>query len=211
MRVRLALVLALAVAALVLGLVLSESPTVVAGTNSVATQAIVAGTVSEAQACQARELIPANVSAVRLTLWSDAGPWVRVNVLSDGHVVTDGIVGGGWAGGSVTVPLRPLAHAIPGAQVCFRLGSTKEKVDIIGSRTIPAVAARTNEGETLSGRIRIEYLRSAHSSWLSMIPTVARRIGFGRAPSGVGVALLTAILMGAVAIATAYLVVRELS
>lgn len=208
MRVRLALAAGLALLALALGLMLSGSPMVIASANSTLANGKLAETASAATACQSKETLPARISAIRLTLASDAGPHIGVKVLSGARTLTEGSTPSGWGGGSVTVPVRPLPHGVPGVRICFSLGATREKVALIGSPTTPDSAATGGEGH-LPGRIKIEYLRPGHSSWWSLGQAIARRMGLGRTPSGSSDALLALLLMGGLTLAVCWLALRE--
>jgi hypothetical protein len=210
-RTRVALATGLGLLALGLGITLSGSPVELVRSNSTPAKSLMAATSSGgAEACQSGEALPAGTSAIRLTLLSTGGPQVYVKVLSGARLLTSGSVGSGWGGGSVTVPVRAVDRTTAGARTCLRLGPTKEKVGFIGTRTSPALAAKGGEGEALPGRLRIEYLRRSHSSWWSLVPTIARRMGLGRAPSGAWVTLLAAILVGTAMLAACWLTIREL-
>lgn len=209
-RVGPALAVALALIAAALGVTLSGSPLVVARANSTSPAGPLAETYSAAGACQAGEVLPAGTSAIRLTLSSDAGPRVRVSVLSGSHVITSGTAASGWTSGAVTVPVRPVARAASNVRICFGLGPTREQVAIVGSPTSRVVAAIASQGRALPGRIRIEYLRAGDSSWWSLASSVARRMGLGRAPAGAWIALLPLALMGIVVLTTSRLILREL-
>ncbi|HEV3094714.1 MAG TPA: hypothetical protein VGY30_09395 [Solirubrobacteraceae bacterium] len=195
MAVRIAFAAGLALLALAIAVTLSGSPVVAIANNHTFANGQIAETVSPTGACQAGEVVPAHTSAIRLTLFSDTGPQVKVRVLSGTRVLTQGAVGSGWVGGSVTVPVKPVSRTITGAQTCFKFGQTREKVAMIGVDTAPAIAARSDEGSTLPGRIRVEYMRSEQDSWWSLGREIARRIGIGRVPSGAWVALVAALLM----------------
>jgi hypothetical protein len=195
LAVRIAFATGLALLALVIGVTLAGSPVVAIGKNNTPANGQIAETVSPAGACQSGEFVPEHTSAIRLSLFSDAGPQVKVRVLSGAGMITHGVVGSGWIGGSVTVPVKPVRRTITGAQTCFKLGSTREKVAMLGVDTAAAIAARSDQGEALPGRIRVEYMRSTHSSWWSLGREIARRMGIGRVPSGAWVALAAALLM----------------
>jgi hypothetical protein len=189
---------------------LSRSALVVVRANPTLANGVIATTYSAAEACQGGETLPAGTSAIRLTLTSDIGPRVGLRVLSGAYVTTAGAVGDGWTGGSVTVPVRPLAHTLASVRICFKLGPGAERVGIVGVPTSPRVAAKGSEGEALPGRFKIEYMRAGSSSWWSIAKTVARHIGLGHAPSGTWIALFLLALMGAVVATASWLTVREL-
>jgi hypothetical protein len=210
MRVRVALAAALASIAAALAVILSGSPLVRAGANSTPLNGPLAETYNAAGACQGGETLPARTSAIRLTLSSDTGPQVDVSVFTGGRLLTSGVAASGWISTAVTVPVRPLAHAVEDVKVCFRLGPTKEQVAIIGSPTRRAAAAVSSHGQPLPGRIRIEYLRPGRGSWWSLASSVARRMGLGRAPAGTWVALAVVLAMGAVVLFGCRTLLREL-
>lgn len=141
-RVVVALAVGLALVAVALGVTLSRSPLVVVRANPTLANGVIATTYSAAEACQGGETLPAGTSAIRLTLASDIGPRVGLRVLSGARVVTAGAVGDGWTGGSVTVPVRPLAHTLANVRICFKLGRGAESVEIVGVQTSPRVAAK---------------------------------------------------------------------
>lgn len=209
-RAAIALAAALAAVAIVLAVVLSGSPLVVVHTNAVPADEPISEGKGNAGACQEGELLPAGVSAIRLTLVTLAGPSVSVSVSAGERTLASGTTGSGWTAGAVTVPVRPLAHAVAGTRICFALGRSVESVTYGGSHTSPAIAARTPSGTRLPGRFTVEYMRRGARSWWSLALPVARRIGLGKAPAGTWVALLLALAMAAVCAGAACLVVKEL-
>jgi 4-amino-4-deoxy-L-arabinose transferase-like glycosyltransferase len=207
---RVALVAGLVLLVLAIGVTLSGSPMVVVHTNSITDGPSIAEAATDAGACQGGEVLPGGVSMIRLTLRSITGPRVSLTALSGTHVLTSGVVGSGWIGGSVAIPVKPVARTTSPVQICFRLGPTKEVVGIMGAPTSPAVAARSREGKALPGRIRIEYLRADERSWWSVALVVARRIGLGRAASGSWIVLLLIALMAMVVAGASWLALKEL-
>ncbi len=209
-RVSLALGVGLALTVVAVAVTLSGAPTTLAGTNAVPFVGEVANTNGDASACQAGETLPRGTSAIRLSLEAAIAPSVSVQAVSGGRVVTRGVRGSGWTGGTVTVPIRPVVdRAVRGVTVCFKLGPTREIVTIEGQLTKPASAAR-GEGKTLPGRMRIEYLRGGHSSWWSLALLTVRHMGLGRAWAGSWVALLLATLMAGLVTLCSWILLREL-
>jgi hypothetical protein len=200
----------LALVAIAIAVTLSGSPVAVVRTNFIPPNQTLAEAAGDAGACQAGEELPRGATAIRLGLQSVIGPRVGVTALAGGHVLTSGVVGSGWAAGSVTIPVRPVARTTPDARICFRLGPTREKVGIEGEPTSAAIAVRTREGTALPGRMKIEYVRAGSSSWWSLASGVARRMGIGRAPAGTWIVLLLAALMGAVVATASWVTLREL-
>ncbi len=61
----------------------------------------------------------------------------------------------------------------------------------------------------LPGRIAVEYVRAGSSSWWSLVPSVARRMGLGRAWAGTWVAAMVALLMVTGIVLASWLTLRE--
>ncbi len=209
MPVALALVAGFALLAIALVLTLSGSPLVVVRTNGVpADEPILEARTSAA--CQTHEFVPAETSAIRLTFVAAAGPRVSVNVLSGRHSVASGVTGSGWTSGAVTVSVRPLAHPLFGATLCFKFAHSAETVQMGGESASALTAARGLSGQALPGRFTVEYMRPGPTSWWSLATTVAHHFGLGRAPSGTWVAWLVLLVMVSAVALASYLVLREL-
>ncbi len=208
--VRVALALGGTLLALALALTLAGSPATLAGTNGIGEGAEVARTNRATSACQVGETLPAGTSAVRLTLAAEIGPAVAVTASYGGRTITRGARGGGWTGASVTVPVRPVSRAASEAKLCFSLGRPLEDVAIFGEKEPGATALTGPRGERLPGRIGVEYLRPGRASWLSQLPAIARRMGFGHAWGGAWIAFALLIAMAAAAGLLAWLALGEL-
>jgi hypothetical protein len=59
-------------------------------------------------------------------------------------------------------------------------------------------------------QLHVEYLRPGSRSWWSLLPSVFRHLGYGRAPSGGWVAFLVIVLMLGLVVAVSRLVIEEL-
>jgi hypothetical protein len=207
--VKVALGAGLALVAVAIALVLSGSPPRVASTNSVPFARRIAFSLGGASVCQASETLPAGTSAIRLSLGADLGPKVTVKVLAGERTATHGVRGAGWAGGAVTVRVKPTQRQLDDATVCFSFTGANEVVSVWGMRTHRKLAAISSHG-ALAGRVRIEYLQPGRSSWWSSALSVARRIGLGRAWPGTWVVLLVMLLMLATGAIVLWLSLREL-
>ncbi len=205
LRVRLALAAGLAVTAAALGIVLSRPPlTAVAGSNGFPADPAVAfirrGDVVN---CQGSGTVPRGTEAIRVSLSANIGPRVSLKVLSGSTVVTEGERDAGWgADESVTVPVRRVPRSIPEAGICTTVGPVVEPIQINGAPV-----------RTAGGRhalwLRMEYLRPGPRSWLSLVASIANRMGIAHAPSGAWVAYLTIAVMFAVGLLATRLVLRE--
>jgi Predicted membrane protein (DUF2142) len=200
--VRIALAVGLALLALALALTLSSSPSAVAPTHPIAVDTLLGETRHGSTICQFGETVPRGTTALRFSLKALIGPRLNVTARAGGRLVTSGEHGPGWIAGDVTVPVRRVARTVTGAKVCIGFALSQETVAMAGGRTPPRIAA-TAGGQTLPGRMKIEYLRPGHRSWWSLAHSLARRLGLGRAWAGAWVALLALALMAAVLALTA--------
>ncbi len=210
--VRVALAAALTLLSLAIVLTLLESPMSVARTNKPAgiDEQQIAGATGSDRYCQPHELLPQGTSAIRVWLDAAAGPRVRLLATADGRTIARGEHRSGWSGGSVTVPVRPLSRSVAGVTVCASFRLHDEAVIVQGNAT-PAALAAHDDHRTLAGRMWIEYLRAGSHSWAALIPSIVRRMGFGRAESGAWVALLALVLLASVVVLASSAAFRELS
>jgi hypothetical protein len=208
--VRAALAIGLALIVVTGVLVLSQSPLRVLATNSTPLGAELAVTAASTSACQAGEQLARGTVAIRLSIGAFTGPAVRVKVLSGTRVIASGEHASGWDGASVTIPVRAVTHATSPVKICFAIPHPDgESVKLFGLHTAGAIALRTTTGQALNGRLSIEELGQERASWLTLLPSVARNMGFGRAWSGIWVVWLVVILMLAVTTLASRLILRE--
>ncbi len=205
---RVALAGGLALTAIAVAIVLSHSPQILVGTNAIEPSTRLTSVPGGGSACQADETLPAGTSAIRLSLGASAGPRVAVTVLSGKTVITHGEGAPGWIGYVVTIPVKPLDHAVHHATVCFAFTGANERVSFLGVPT-PTRSAATSGAGVLPGRIAIEYTRPGSSSWWSLALSVARRMGLGRAWAGTWIVLLVATLMATSIALASWLTIRE--
>ncbi len=209
MRTPIALAAGLGLIALAVGFALSRSPLTLAGSAAPGERTL-SSTVQPAAACQTGETLPRGTSAVRLGLETVIGPRVTLRVLSGSRVLASGVRAPGWSGASVTIPVQPVPRTVTAVRVCFGLTLMNGSVSLRGSASRPGVAARSEAGDPLPGRVSIEYLRAGHASWLSMAASVARRLGLGRAAPGSWNALLVMLLVAGCLALSSWLVLKEL-
>lgn len=210
---RVGLAVGLAATAIAAAIVLSGSPPVLAGSNGVTPVPYppLTSVPGAGRGCQAGETVPAGTSAVRLSLEASAGPRVSAAVLAGGRAIAHGVSAQGWLGRVVTVPLASparLERTARHATVCFSFAGAEERVSLLGVRTPPRRAARSG-ARVLPGRIAVEYVRAGTSSWWSLAPSVARRLGLGRAWAGTWVAAVVALLATTAIVLASWLVLRE--
>jgi hypothetical protein len=181
---------------------LTRAEPVRTGTNGVLATEALGGTVGRIDVCQEDELIPAGTGAVRVWVRTTGrpGPALTLVATEDRTTIGRGTLAAGWSGRTATIPLRPLANEQRRALICVTVGAASS-VTLAGEASAdanagpPAIAA----GAPLRGRLRLEYLTAERRSWWSQIGTLARRMGFGRAPGGGAVAFAAALVMLAAA------------
>jgi hypothetical protein len=135
---------------------------------------------------------------------------VTVKLLSGNRVLADGVRGTGWIGESPTVPLSPVRQRATDVKLCFTIGQRIEGVGLDGVRARTATVVNTKTGQSLLGRMRIEFLRSGARSWLSLSSSVARRAGLGHWPAGTWTIPVVMAMVAAVVLGASWLTVREM-
>jgi hypothetical protein len=194
-----------------IGVTLAHAPMSVARVNraSVSPEETIAQSQSSADYCQAQELLPSGTKAIRVSLQASIGPRVALSVSSNGRTIASGVQGSAWTGAVVSVPVRPLASTVSGVTVCVSFQAHNELLTLYG-KSVPGLPASTNGEAKLPGSMRVEYLHVGTRSWASMLSSIARHIGLGRAFEGAAIAYLVFALLAAIAILTSTLVAREL-
>lgn len=196
-QARVALILSLALIVIVGALTLTRSPLRVVRV-SVKPEGALASTTGTPTVCQADEILPRGVSAIRLGLEASFGPKVLLRAYSHSRVLTAGNRASDWTGSSVTVPVKPLGRTVSYVKVCFSVPTNDGLLQLYGVPTGTRQAAVEDEGHPLPGRVNIEYMTPSGNSWWSRAVSLGRHIGVGHAISGTWVALLLATLMVAV-------------
>lgn len=201
--VRMALAAGLIATAVALGVVLSSSPIAVAGSDGVPARLGVAHFYGAQTSCQGGGRLPRGTTAVRVSLSANIGPWVSLEVLSGVTLVSEGKREAGWGvDETVTVPVSRVPRTIDHSRICVTTGPVVEPLQVNG------LPVRTAGGVVVL--LRYEYLRPRSATWLSLVPSVTRRMGLAHAPAGTWVAYALIGVMLAVSVATARLVLREL-
>ncbi|HSZ70021.1 MAG TPA: hypothetical protein VK756_06645 [Solirubrobacteraceae bacterium] len=180
-------------------------------------------TFAEPAVCQANEVLPADVSSIRLSLVAFFGANIRLVLYHGSQIIAEGRRGPDWTGTTVTVPVKPIARTTSHVTLCVAIGPNSERIIILGRFTHPrdvAVALQSNAlsatppatataPQRLKGRMAVEYLASSNRSWWSRAVEVARRMGLGHFIGGKWIALLAALLMTAVGALTIRVTLRE--
>jgi hypothetical protein len=178
-------------------------------TNGTLARDPLGGSQGRLDVCQDAESIPASTGAVRVSLETTGqpGPPLALVATNGRATIGRGTLAAGWSGRTATIPLRPVTREERVGRLCVTIGASAS-VNLRGeSRLDPdAGPPATGGGAQLDGRMRFEYLTAERRSWWSQTGTIARRMGFGRAPGGGAVAFAAALLM----LGAAGLALREL-
>jgi len=218
MRVKVTLALGVVLLAAVGAFALTRSPPGVVTSGAAPTSAPLDQLRGDISVCQTDEVLPADVSAIRLSMWAFLGWRIHVVAYSGTRPLTEGRRAADWTSDSVTVPVKPLSHATSNVVLCFAIGPNSEPVLLLG-RTTPAQEAAavltgiepgSSYSGRLPGRVGVEYLASGRGTWWSRAEEVAQRMGLGRSFSGTWIALLVAALMAAVGVLAVRLTLREI-
>ena len=166
MRVRLVIAAGLAlVAGLVLVLLLVPGQRR-AGSNYVPEFGPVTELRGTATHCEPGQLIPADAGALNPLVGTHGKPTPAIDVTvtaPGGGVLTRGSLPAGHGQGRVVVPVERVDRPVNGAEVCIRTGP--------GGRTV-----LYGRGES----VRLAWLRPGSETRLSLLPTVAHRLGLAK-------------------------------
>jgi hypothetical protein len=208
-HVKVVLAAALALIAVAVAVTLSHAPARTIAAQSVPPEKTLVSGSGNASACQSGEVLPRGTSAIRIGLFQVSGSGVEVKVLAGHRLITRGTLAAGWSGEGATVPVGTVARTVSPVTVCFYLRSALGTTQLLGRPTPPAEAA-VGEGKPLPGKMSVEYLRPGPSSWWSLAGSVARRLGLGRAGSGLWNAFLVMALAATVVALSTWMLVRDL-
>jgi hypothetical protein len=218
-NVKVTLAVGIALTVVVGAVTLTRSPPRVLRVG-VPARSVVAFTTHDATVCQANEVLPSEVSDIRLSLVAFYGSSLRLMAFRGSRVLTEGTRGPDWTGKSVTVPVEPVDRTTSQVRLCFALAPNSEPVRLAGVPTPASDAAVVvkgmptstvgSVGRPLGGRVGVEYLAAGRGSWWSRALAVARHIGIGHTFGGTWIALLIAALMAAVSALAVGLALREL-
>jgi hypothetical protein len=169
--------------------------------------------------CQPGETLPADVTALRLSLWAFVGYDVHVRLYRGTQLLTEGHRGADWTSDSVTVPVKPLSYPSSEVTLCVAIGPDSEPGIVLGAQTHGQQSAVFLTGETptpadettesVGGKVDVEYLTSGRVSWWSGLYSVAQHMGLGRAFSGTWITWLIAALIAVTGFLALRLTLRE--
>jgi hypothetical protein len=165
-----------------------------AGTNltAAATYAIPLG--PGQQLCEPGELLPADTGALEVgaqvqgsvvqasagrgsAVQGPAGPPLQASLRGPRGQLSSGTLGGGWHTGRIRIPVSRLAGST-GGTVCLR---NQGRVAVAFAGSLPDSGFTVQvAGQTLGGRLRIDYLRPGSESWLELAPTLAYRLSLAK-------------------------------
>ena len=145
------------------------------------------------QACQDGELLPADTSAVRLTIgtYGLPGPPLQVTFTGPHGEAAELGVGSPAAGarGSCGIPIAHVCHAHRRRRVPACATSGPQRIALAGDLPDPGYDMQV-AGHAVEGRLRYDYLRPGSESWLELLPAIVHRLSLAqvrpRAPLGVG-------------------------
>ena len=80
------------------------------------------------------------------------------------------------------IPLRHVSSPSEGAHVCLRNGGPH--VVLLGGDLPDPGYHMTVAGRSVEGRLRYDYMRPGHESWLALLPTLAYRFDARQVRSG---------------------------
>jgi hypothetical protein len=146
------------------------------GTDLTPNGAFVGFVGADQEACQEQEPLPADTSAVRMTIGTRGlpGPGIRVTLTEPGgRLASFGGLRPGWRQGVVTIPMKHTSMPLEGLRACVR-DEGPAPIQLAGTTPDPGYHFEV-AGSVLEGRLRFDYLRPGRESWLQLLPTLAYR------------------------------------
>lgn len=212
MRQSVVVALAVGLTAIGIGLIVvpTQSPPVVAGTNSIpGKNYIELEEKIKLSNCQPAGSLPSGTSAVRLGIEGlYFSPAATVRLVTGSHVLTEGQhIAGGPSAPTVTVPVKQLAHVVNGARICTTVGPAFEPIRFYG---IPNRTSVSPTNPLQQAVLHMEYIRPGTRSWWSSTSSIAYHMGLGHVPSGTWTVFLVIVLMLAVIAVASRLTLEEL-
>jgi hypothetical protein len=207
--VKIALGGGLTLLALAIVLVLSHSPLVAVGANSIQAPLYRNGGVPAGEStCQPAGTVPGGTSAIRISLGANVNPKITVKLFSGSRLITQGSrAAGGGLNASATVPVEHVPSTVRNGRLCITLGPSAE---VVGIRAVLPQGAGEAIYALQAVELRTEYLRPGASTWWSRASSIAHRFGLGRAPSGTWIGFVVIAVMLAVAVIASRLTLKEL-
>ena len=166
-----------------------------AGSNYVPEYGPVTELRGSATHCEHGQLVPGDTGALNLLVGTYGRPTPRIDVrvtAPGGDVVTRGVLPAGRREGRVRVPVERVQQTVNGVDVCIRTG---------GGRTVLYGRAQN---------VRLAWLRPGTESRLSLLPTIAHRVGLAKLnPLGSWLLAFLALVLAAAWFVALRIVVRE--
>lgn len=193
---------------LALVLLLFESAPRRSGSDLTPNGAFVAGLGSGQRSCQGSELVPADTSALQMTIgtFGRPGPPLSVAVYApDGTQIASGGVPGGWHQGVVRIPVSHVGTAVADARICIRddaPAANRLVIALAGDMPDPGFTMEV-AGRIVGGHLRYDFLRPGSESWWQLLPTIVYRSTLAKAGLVRHWAWLGAVLLMLAAVALA--------
>jgi hypothetical protein len=211
---RRSVVIALAVSLTLLGVAVifvpTHSPLKVLGRNSIKGENYIEiEEKGKLESCQSVGTIPQGTSAIKVGIEGlYFSPAVTLRVSSGSRLLGEGHhLPGGPSAPTVTVPVKPLAHAVSDASICTTVGPAVEPIRYYGA---PRHSSTPRANPLQQAVLQMEYLRPGTKSWWSMTSSIAYHMGLGRGSSGTWIVFLALALMLAVVAIVTRLTLKEL-
>jgi hypothetical protein len=211
MRLRIALAAALLCVAGLLVLEMSQSAPRLAGTNHVNVSAFVAAVPANGTVCQPGTFLPSDAAQVQMLIstYGHTAPAIHATFEEAGREMAAGSLRGGGPQGYVMVPLSRLHRGNTGGTLCIRLHG-RYAVAIGGAPAVAGTGSEQVNGKAQAGVLTLAFYRPDSESWWQLLPTLAQRLGLGKAAFfGAWMLPLATLLLLLIWIAAIRLLIKE--
>ncbi|HEY7961528.1 MAG TPA: hypothetical protein VID29_06360 [Solirubrobacteraceae bacterium] len=154
-----------------------------AGSDHVSPAVFAASVPGGSTLCQTVPPLPGDVASTQLLIgtYHHPVPTLALRYLdTSGAVTATGTLAAGTHEGTVTIALHTLTGGHPAARACLRVGGHTNVV--LGGEGGPIGGnSELIDGHPQPGRVSLIYMRAGAESWWSLLPTLDRRFGVGKA------------------------------
>jgi hypothetical protein len=180
--VRLVLGVAVAVVLGALALDMSGSAPRGAGSDHISTPAFVAVVPAGGTLCQPVVQLPVEAARVQLLIgtYGQTLPRLQLRFLDSAGalVARGGLAAGAAPEGQLTIPVEHVRKT-ESSSFCLTVGGN-HRVALGGEPWPTTASAESVNGHLVGGRVGLVYVRGGSDSWWQMLPTLARRFGYGK-------------------------------
>lgn len=153
-----------------------------ASTNHVDFLGFVATVPPHGTICQPGTTLPEEAASARVFVgtYGHPAPGVQMTFREGSHVVTSGSLHAGAPQGYLAIPFAYPHGATRVGTLCLRFEGPNQ-VALGGASASAGASSERVDGQAAPGVVALAFMRLGSESWWQLLPTLDRRLGFGKA------------------------------